>query len=273
MTLQNYLKRVLPKTIQKEIEIELHALGSHAVGKILHLGNESEAQPPKLVSFDPWGRRIDDIEVSRAWKDLGKISAEEKLVAIAYERRHGEFSRIHQFAKIYLFNPSSAVYSCPLAMTDGAARAIELFGSTELKDRAFSRLTSSDPQEFWTSGQWMTEKTGGSDVSQTSTVAKLKDGKFFLYGDKWFTSATTSQMAITLARIEGAPQGAKGLSMFYVELRDASGNLNNIRVHRLKEKLGLKRSRRNIRLMACGRCTGSFSGLTTRESTASASPG
>ena len=67
----------------------------------------------------------------------------------------------------------------------------------------------------------MTERTGGSDVSGTSTVAKLENGEYRLYGTKWFTSATTAQMAMTLARIEGAPEGSAGLSLFYLETRDA----------------------------------------------------
>ena len=125
-------------------------------------------------------------------------------------------------------------------MTDGAARAIELYGSPEMKAKAFKHLTSRDPKQFWTSGQWMTEKTGGSDVSGTSTIAK-KDGlQYRLYGTKWFTSATTSQMAMTLARPEGAEAGSRGLSLFYVELRNSKGELQNIKIHRLKDKLGTK---------------------------------
>ena len=47
-------------------------------------------------------------------------------MAAAYERVHGAWSRLDQMARLYLFHPSSAVYSCPLAMTDGAARFLEL---------------------------------------------------------------------------------------------------------------------------------------------------
>jgi hypothetical protein len=71
-------------------------------------------------------------------------------------------------------------------------------------------------------------------------VARPRDGQYRLYGAKWFTSATTSPMAMTLARIEGAPAGSRGLSLFYLELRDAAGRLQNIRVHRLKDKLGTR---------------------------------
>jgi putative acyl-CoA dehydrogenase len=48
-------------------------------------------------------RRIDEIRVSEAWRYMNKVSAEEGLIAIGYERRHGEFSRLHQYAKLYLF--------------------------------------------------------------------------------------------------------------------------------------------------------------------------
>jgi alkylation response protein AidB-like acyl-CoA dehydrogenase len=238
--LRSYLRRALPRDLLKSLEPGLHALGARAAGDVLALGYAAEASPPKHIPYDPWGRRIDSIEVCEAWKTLESISAEEKLVATAYERKEGEFSRIHQMVRIYLFGPSSAIYTCPLAMTDGAARAIELYGDEHLKSHAFARLTSSDPARFWTSGQWMTERTGGSDVSTSQTIATREGSGFRLHGTKWFTSATTSQMAMTLARIEGAPAGSAGLSLFYLELRDAEGRLNRIFVHRLKDKLGTR---------------------------------
>ena len=52
------------------------------------------------------------------------------------------------------------------------------------------RLTSRDPERFWTSGQWMTEATGGSDVGLSETIARQDGGSWRLYGRKWFTSAT-----------------------------------------------------------------------------------
>ena len=51
----------------------------------------------------------------------------------------------------------------------------------------------------------MTERGGGSDVGGGTTVARRdEDAGWRLYGDKWFTSAVTSEMALTLARPEGA---------------------------------------------------------------------
>src|SRR5256714_12988187 len=238
--LRAYLRWRLPVSMHAEIEPDLHRLGHRVVTDILALGEAGEMSPPRHVPYDAWGRRVDRIETSDAWRELDHISATEGIVATGYERIHGAHSRIDQFARLYLFAPSSALYSCPLAMTDGAARFLEAHGDKSLQP-VFAHLTSRDPNEFWTSGQWMTERTGGSDVGSTSTVARCEEGdKYSLHGAKWFTSATTSQVAMTLARIEGAPTGSHGLSVFLIKLRGGDGMLRNIRIERLKDKLGTR---------------------------------
>lgn len=246
LVLQKFLKKALPEECQKAALPHLRHLGERAVTDMLAWAAESEAQQPLHVPFDPWGRRIDEIRTSQGWKELEKVAAEEGIVATAYERKYGPYSRVYQMALLYLYSPSSAIFSCPLAMTDGAARAIELYGDQALKERALPHLLSRDPKNFWTAGQWMTERSGGSDVSGTATDALKHSGQYpfvathELHGVKWFTSATTSQMALTLARPEGAEAGSKGLSLFYLELRNSKGQLNNIEIHRLKDKLGTK---------------------------------
>ena len=238
--LRSYLKRRLPADILEKIEPGLRRLGERAVTDMLEMEADVNEHPPVHVPIGPWGHRVDRIDVAEGWKRLEDVAAEEGIVATAYARREGGWSRVHQMTRLYLYHPSSAIFSCPLAMTDGAARAIELYGDEELKERAFRHLTSEDPETFWTSGQWMTERSGGSDVGGTETVARLVDGEYRLYGTKFFTSATTSNMAMTLARIEGAPEGSRGLSLFYLELRDDKGALQNIRINRLKDKLGTR---------------------------------
>ncbi len=229
--LRTYLDKILPDSAKSEITAHLTRVGRKAAGEWLMWSEQAEANKPTLEQFDEWGRRIDRINLSDGWKSLEKAAAAEGIVATAYERKFGEFTRVYQMALLYLYHPSSAFFSCPLAMTDGAARTLELYGPAHLKT-SFDNLTSRDPQKFWTSGQWMTERTGGSDVSGTSTVAeKRPDGCYSLTGTKWFTSATTSQMALTLARIKTGDDFQKGLSLFYLEQ-------NNIEVHRLKNKLG-----------------------------------
>ncbi|HKW48764.1 MAG TPA: acyl-CoA dehydrogenase family protein [Gemmatimonadaceae bacterium] len=239
--LASYLRWRLPPEMFGEVEPALRHLGERAATDLLALDTAAEASPPKHVPFDPWGRRVDNIETSDAWRALDRIAAEEGLVAIGYERSHAAHSRVDQFARLYLYSPSSATYSCPLAMTDGAARLLELYPD-DVTRSVFEHLISRDPEYFWTSGQWMTERTGGSDVSGTSTIARLGadspsiDYRYRLYGTKWFTSATTSQIAVTLAYIEGE----KSLSVFLVRLRDDDGALRNMRVNRLKDKLGTR---------------------------------
>src|ERR671937_3163832 len=61
------------------------------------------------------------------------------------------------------------------------------------------------------------------------------------YGRKWFTSAVSSQIALTLARPEGNPPGGRGLALFYIETRDEHGRPRNIQINRLKDKLGTRK--------------------------------
>ncbi|MGH7710772.1 MAG: acyl-CoA dehydrogenase family protein, partial [Gemmatimonadaceae bacterium] len=203
-------------------------------------GDAAEATPPRHVPYDAWGQRVDRVATSDAWRELKCIAAEEGIVSRAYKRELGALSRIDQFARVYLFHPPSATVTCPFAMADGAARCLEVHGGSHNR-LAFmrERLTSSDRNTFWTSGQWMTERTGGSDVSQTTTVARCIDGEWRLYGDKWFTSASDAEMALTLARTEGAGTPSD-LSLFALETRDSLGSWQRIRVHRLKDKLGTR---------------------------------
>src|SRR5882724_8588163 len=240
--LQSYLKRVLPPDVLREVEPELIEMGRLAGGELYQMQLSDRLNEPRLTQWDPWGNRIDHIEVTPLWRTAEKIAAEHGLVAAAYEQKHGRFSRVHQCALAYLFTPSTDIYSCPLAMTDGAARTLLGSGNQELIDRAVPHLTTRDPDQFGTSGQWMTESTGGSDVGQTETIAiQQSRGIWRLYGRKWFTSAATSQMALTLARPEGNGPGGRGLALFYVEPRDDSGRLQKIKIDRLKDKLGTRK--------------------------------
>ncbi len=236
--LKLYLEKNLSHETFQAITPDLKRFGERVITDVLKMAQESEAHPPVHVPYNAWGKRVDEIRVSHGWVGLDRVAAEEGIVAIGYERKFAEESRLYQFAKLYLFHPSSAIYSCPLAMTDGAARLIEMCGDENLKKRAYVHLTSRDPSQFWTSGQWMTERSGGSDVSGTQTIARKDGNGFRLFGVKWFTSATTSQMAMTLAKIEGDP--SEKLSLFYVELRDEKGELQNIQINRLKDKMGTK---------------------------------
>ena len=128
---------------------------------------------------------------------------------MAYNDRFNlkEYCRFGQLIALYMYHASSGLYGCPLAMTDGAAYTLNKLDKRKAPhlDEAFAHLisTGKDGVEPWTSGQWMTEKKGGSDVSNTETVAILnqKTGRYNLYGYKWFTSATESQMSLALGKV------------------------------------------------------------------------
>lgn len=237
-TLRYALERILPADVFDEASSELDALGQRALEQLAPLAARAEANPPQHHPFDAWGRRIDHIEVDPAWTALVRIGQEVGLTAIPYEQRFGEHARVVHGAALDLFMPASATADCPLAMTDAAARVL-LNDDAELAERYVPRLTART--DGWTSGQWMTEKEGGSDVGRTGTVARRNaDGTWTLHGTKWFTSATTAEVALALARPEGAEEGSRGLSLFLLELRRPDGSWNGLTVRRLKDKLGTK---------------------------------
>jgi alkylation response protein AidB-like acyl-CoA dehydrogenase len=143
-------------------------------------------------------------------------------------------------------------------MTDGAARLLSQFTSnlppSHPFHEAYQRLTART--EAWTSGQWMTERAGGSDVQNTETWARysplpkktgqygrIDEGDYLVSGFKFFSSATDANMTILLAKTESGK-----LSTFLAPLRktivDSDGKervvANGVRIHRLKNKLGTK---------------------------------
>ena len=98
---------------------------------------------------------------------------QEGVIASGYDTRaeYGQYARVLQFTKLFLFGPGSAIVTCPLAMTDGAARLIEqlrVVAHAENEhlhpklEAIHKQFVSRDPATFATCGQWMTETTGGS---------------------------------------------------------------------------------------------------------------
>ncbi|HET7844547.1 MAG TPA: acyl-CoA dehydrogenase family protein [Xanthomonadales bacterium] len=240
--LRSLLRRALAPEVLAAIEPELDEVGERAAREWWPAQVAAHRDEPRLVQFDAWGNRVDRVELTAFWRQGPALAARYGLVAAGYDPRFGGAARLHQFALVYLFTPSSEFYSCPLAMTDGAARALIDSGNERLRERALPHLLSRDPAQFWTSGQWMTETTGGSDVGGTETVARKDEtGRWRLHGRKWFTSAVVADMALTLARPEGNGPGGDGLALFYVEPRRADGLYRHIEVDRLKDKLGTRK--------------------------------
>ncbi len=239
--LHEYLERTLSPELLRRFEPEYRELGELSGGELFQLSLADLDNEPVHTVWDAWGNRIDHVEVTDVWKRAQVICAEHGLVAAGYDSELGPYARIHQHVLNYVAQASLDTYNCPLAMTDGAVRTLLDSGNQALIDHALPRLLSRDPEKMWTSGQWMTEAIGGSDVGQTETVARRDGDGWRLYGTKWFTSATTADMALTLARPEGNPPGGRGLAMFYLELRDDSGRLQDLQINRLKDKFGTRK--------------------------------
>jgi acyl-CoA dehydrogenase len=245
--------RILRDALRNHLGVEAFALAEHELAEMgaaatsdhmLSLAARAEREPPQHVPYAPWGLRIDDIRVSDAYLELGRVGVKAGVTALPYEKTlYEDRARLVWAGLIVLWGPSSALYSCPVAMTDGAARTL-IEHAEEDAVEAVARLTSRDPDFAWTSGQWMTETSGGSDISRTATIARrVDDDTWRLWGTKWFTSSTTSEMALTLARPEvGAPAtpGSSSLALFRVERMLPSGEPNAIIVRRLKDKLGTR---------------------------------
>lgn len=240
--LRSLLRRVLPADMLAEIEPSLTEFGECVAAEWYLPQVAAWREEPRLVQYDAWGNRIDRVELTRFWERAPEIAARHGLVSLGYDRTFGHHARVHQFALVYLFTAASEFYSCPLAMTDGAARCLLESGNRKLIDRAVPRLTSRNPGEFWTSGQWMTETTGGSDVAGCETTARCDEHqRWRLTGRKWFTSAVNCDVALTLARPQGNGPGADNLALFYLEPRRPDGRLRNIEIDRLKDKLGSRK--------------------------------
>ncbi|MCJ1355539.1 MAG: hypothetical protein MMC33_005531 [Icmadophila ericetorum] len=261
----------LPYSLNNSLAPDLSRFANLVISKeVLDLVADAERNPPYLYTWDSWGHRQDKLVTSNGWKRLQDLGISEGIVAIPYEWRQGQYSRLYQFAKYHLWQGSSAMVTCPSAMTDGAARLLtrHLTDPTlrpetrEIFTAAYRRLISRNPAIAWTSGQWMTERAGGSDVSGTQTVATLlprssslsrdmdKDGNplgpYSISGFKWFSSATDANMAILLAQTPG-----KGVSSFYAPMYRYAPSvspfqeqdlpiLNGVSIQRLKSKLGTR---------------------------------
>ncbi|KAI1137686.1 hypothetical protein F5Y05DRAFT_58235 [Hypoxylon sp. FL0543] len=281
--LARILHQYLPPEAREQVGVSIHKLSRRVLQpSVLHHAVEAEVNVPTLHPLTTFGKvnKTDPLHTSAGWKALKAIGVEEGTVAIAYDKAATNYNRrIAQFGISHVWSHTSAMTMCPMSMTDGAATLLSRHlndpdgdqpGRQAVFAEAYRRLVSRDPQQSWTSGQWMTERPGGSDVSGTETVARrlTKEeiyenerlgldqdilgqplGPWRIDGFKWFSSATDSDVTVLLART------SQGISAFLIPMRrkvvhqDATSEgtiggdateLNGIRIQRLKEKLGTK---------------------------------
>ncbi|HJR03868.1 MAG TPA: acyl-CoA dehydrogenase family protein [Methylomirabilota bacterium] len=235
---------VMGADVYERARPHLTDLGAIAGDELDALAAVADRNPPVLRAFDEQGRRVDEVVRHPAYRRMEEIAFSRfGLAAMAHRPGvlgwPGRAPQVLKYALSYLFAQSEFGLLCPVNMTDSCARMLGAFGSDELKARYLPHLTSTDPDTLWQGTQWMTERTGGSDVGASTTVARREaDGQWRLWGDKWFTSVANAELALTLARPDGAPAGTRGLAMFLVPRRLPDGSKNAWTVNRLKDKLG-----------------------------------
>lgn len=235
-SLLSLLDRVVPADRRAALDNDLDALGDYAQ-MAWRRACSTTRRKPVLTQWDAWGQRVDRIELTTAWQEGPRLTTAHAVLAAGHA--DSEHARLEEFARVYLYHLASEFYTCPLAMTDGAATAIKASGNQELIARALPHFLSRVANTFWLSGQWMTENTGGSDVGHTETVARQDDdGQWRLHGRKWFSSAVVGEAALALARPEGAGEGTGALALFYVETMDGERRKPQLIINRLKDKLG-----------------------------------
>jgi acyl-CoA dehydrogenase len=216
------------------------------------LSARADREGPLLQTHDERGERVSRVVHHPDYHRLEELSYGRGIVAIKYEKgflaKHRERRHLVGFGASYYFAQTEMGLYCPICMTDGVARVLELYGSGLPIEETIGRLTTRDLSRLWQGAMFLTERQGGSDVGANRTAARTANGRWFLNGDKWFCSNVGAEAILALARMPGGPPGTEGLGLFLV-LRDRpEGNGRTIVIHRLKEKLG-------VRSMATGEVT------------------
>jgi alkylation response protein AidB-like acyl-CoA dehydrogenase len=192
---------------------------------------------------DGYGRDEEWIEYHPAYREMESI-AFGKFGMHAMCNRAGVMGWLSPMPPIakyvfhYLFAQAEFGLLCPVNLTDSSSELVRRFGTDELRERYLQRMWSQDPATLLKCAQFMTEKAGGSDVGAAELTAVGDGENWQLWGEKWFCSNVDAELAVLLARPEGAASGGRGLGLFLMPKILPDGRRNSYRVPRLKDKLG-----------------------------------
>src|SRR5471030_334646 len=234
----------------------LHALGRQlGRAETLELARLANRNGPLLVNFDGNGRRIDEVEFHPAWHSLMALLIGHGAHASPWDSG-APGAQVARAARYILFGQVENGSQCPVTMTYASVAALRL--SPRLAARWLPKILSRvyDPRSLPIEqkhgallGMGMTEKQGGSDVRSNTTMATAlapaeaarlfgDDGEDVhrIVGHKWFFSAPQSDAHLILAQT--AEGGSAGPSCFLLPRYLPDGSRNQIRVQRLKDKLG-----------------------------------
>jgi acyl-CoA dehydrogenase len=243
--LRDLLAHYLTPEDFRRLEPRFDRLGALAGGRLDELARIADRHPPVLHPRDRFGRDEDFIDYHASYREMEQIAfgdfgfhaMSHRAGALGMDR---PLPAVAKYALQYLFVQAEFGLMCPISVTDTSIHLIRKFASKELGDYLLPKMLSGDVTTMWKGTQFMTERAGGSDVGAIETTARQQDGEWRLYGDKWFCSHADADVALLLARPEGAPTGTKGLALFALPRRLKDGRRNAYRIVRLKDKLGTR---------------------------------
>jgi len=227
------------------LEPHFDRLGALAGNRLDELARIADKHPPVLYPRDRFGRDEDWIDYHSSYREMEQIAFGD-FGFHAMSHRAGTLGMdrplpaVAKYALQYLFVQAEFGLMCPISVTDTSIHLIRKFADPSLQEYLLPKMLSGDVATMWKGTQFMTERAGGSDVGTIETVARHEDGEWRLYGDKWFCSHADAEVALLLARPEGAPAGTKGLALFALPRRLKDGSRNAYRIVRLKDKLGTR---------------------------------
>lgn len=206
----------------------------------LELGRLANANPPELLRYDATGARLDDVRFHPAWHLLMQGMCANRVHNLAWEEDARSGSFVARAARFVLHAQVESGTLCPITMTFAAIpllaqslpKSFHGWLKPLLSDRYDPHLLPGDQKRGLLIGMGMTEKQGGSDVLSNTTRAEKSGDSYRLTGHKWFFSVPQSDAHLVLAQAKG------GLSCFFVPRFLPDGQRNNVRLERLKDKLG-----------------------------------
>ncbi len=225
----------------------LSAFGRHwGAAEMFEAGRLANENPPKLKAYDAKGYRRDTIEFHPAYHRLMEESITAGLAAITWRAdgtRAAAPAEVARAACYYMVAQVENGHMCPVTMTRAAVAT--LAAEPGLAGTVLPKILARryDPAPLpWseksgmTLGMGMTERQGGTDVrANTSRAQRVADG-YVINGHKWFLSAPTSDAFLVLAQLKDDAE--EGLTCFLMPRLRPDGNLNGMRLQRLKDKLG-----------------------------------
>ncbi|WP_321902619.1 acyl-CoA dehydrogenase family protein [Paraburkholderia tropica] len=238
------LRSYLGDTAFAAIESQLATLGQRASDELDTLALSADHHPPTLQHRTRRGEAIQHIDKHPDYVALERVAYAELGLAAMSHREHAPAPLV-KYALTYLFVQAEFGLCCPVSMTDSLTRTLRKFGTPDLVARYLPMLASQDFDTLFQGAMFMTEQAAGSDVARIATRAVPEPDanangtqSWRLYGDKWFCSNADADLAMVLARVDGAPAGIKGLALFLLPKTLPDGTRNTYRIVRLKDKLG-----------------------------------